>query len=114
VEVGNLNAAWIKAVKGGHSAIARISADGKSRATLKIYTLAGSKADDRLANFSQTGTGNARLLLHGLFTYDYFSILRAIEGSDGNLTRPDTWKKVSFPLAFVVFGDTDTVPWEEN
>src|SRR5215467_6166498 len=49
VEVGALNPAWIRATTGGHSAIARVSADGTTRVSLKIYTLAGTAIDTWLA-----------------------------------------------------------------
>lgn len=112
VEVQNIKPDWIRKLKGGHSAIARVSADGQSITTLKIYTLEGTKADQWLGNIDPHA--NARLLLHGMFTYDYFSIIRSIESSDGSLGKPADWTPVKHPLAFVVFGPTDTVPWTED
>jgi hypothetical protein len=50
VEVGALNGAWIRATGGGHSAIARVSADGTTRESLKLYTLEGTAADDWLVS----------------------------------------------------------------
>lgn len=114
VELSNLNAAWIRKVKGGHSAIARVSADGASTATLKIYTLEGTKADSWLADAMQNGVGNARILVHGMFTYDYFSILKTVRTPDGQWTHPSGWEEVKFPLALVVFGKAQTPPWEEQ
>jgi len=111
VEVSNLNPKWVHAVKGGHSAIARVSADGKSLTTLKIYTLTGTKADGWLGSYKKGG--NARLFLHGMFTFDYFAILRTVRTPDGQWTHPSDWQVVKFPLAFVVFGEAETAPWEE-
>lgn len=113
VEVSSLKAAWIQKIKGGHSAIARVTADGASTATLKIYTLDGTKIDTWLTNVMKNGTGNDRVLLHGMFTYDYFSILKAVRTTDGQWTHPSEWKEVKFPLALVVFGQPQTPPWEE-
>src|SRR5262249_50613812 len=49
IVVGALNPVWIRATTGGHSAIARVSADGTTRVSLKIYTLAGTAIDTWLA-----------------------------------------------------------------
>jgi len=113
VEIGYLNPAWIHQIKGGHSAIAKVSLDGASRATLKIYTLSGSKADAWLASVKQSGLGKRRRLMHGMFSYDYFEILRAVRKPDGQWIDPADWTPVKFPLALVLFGETKTVPWKE-
>ena len=114
VEVSMLDPAWIRKVKGGHSAIARVSADGASTATLKIYTLEGTEIDSWLADAMQNGVGNARILLHGMLTYDYFAILKAVRTADGEWTHPGDWQEVRFPLALVVFGQAQKPPWEEE
>jgi hypothetical protein len=49
-------------------------------------------------------------LVHGLFTYDYFAIVRAIGDPGGVLGKNEEWTEVGFPLAFVLFGGTETVP----
>ena len=91
----------VKAAGGGHTAIAHVSADGESSSTLKIYTLAGTDIDVWLS-----GTPNP-IGLHGVITYDYFAILRTLDPSrTGNLQQPDTWTSISFPLAFVAFGES--------
>jgi hypothetical protein len=112
VEVTNINSDWVREVKGGHSAIARVSADGQSNTTLKLYTLAGSSADAWLAGVKQSGLGLDRKLLHGIFTYDYKSIVKTLRPA-ATWLKPINWTSVKFPIAFVVFGDTQTVPWEE-
>jgi len=114
VEVGSVNPDWIRKIDGGHSAIARVSPDGKSRTTLKIYTLSGSDADKWLAEVKKQGQGSERRFLHGMFTYDYYSIVKSIRTRDGNWLKPDQWTQVEFPLAFVVFGAAQSAPWEEE
>lgn len=114
IEVGNVKKEWIRSLDGGHSAIARISPDGESRVTLKLYTLAGSKADSWLKDLMGGQGSSKRKLLHGLFTYDYFSIIKVVRTPDGVWTKESNWKPVEFPLAFVVFGETEEVPWEED
>jgi hypothetical protein len=73
VEVGALNASWIRDTGGGHSAIARVSADGTTQESLKIYTLAGTKANDWLAGLMPPpGTtpkiNKDDILIHGVAT----------------------------------------------
>jgi hypothetical protein len=51
--------------------------------------------------------------VHGILTYDYFSMLRAIgQDGGGELAKPTDWKEVKFPAALVVLGPTTVVPWE--
>jgi len=111
VEVQNLLQGTIKDVGGGHSAIARVSADGQSLATLKRYTLAPSDLDKALGQGSLVGD---RVLLHGMFTYDYFAIQRVLHPRGQDWVRRAAWTPVQFPLAFVVFGQAQAVPWEEQ
>lgn len=99
-------------LSGGHSTIGRVTADGENTSTLKLYTLSGSESDTWLAGVMQNGFGTQPKLLHGLFTYDISSILRTLRDGNGELTRPSTWQEIDFPLAFVVFGEADTAPWE--
>jgi hypothetical protein len=114
VEVGNVEPDWVREIGGGHSAIARVSPDGQSLTTLKIYTLSGSDADKWLADLRQGNQDFTRKFLHGMFTYDYFSIVKTVRRTDGTWLKPDKWTKVEFPLAFVVFGESETAPWEEE
>jgi hypothetical protein len=119
VEVGALNAAWIRDTGGGHSAIARVSADGTTRESLKIYTLAGTKADDWLAGLMPPpGTApkinKDHILIHGVLTYDYFAMIRELHDQGAPTWKhPATWTDIPFPLAFIVYGQTQTVPWDE-
>ncbi len=114
VEVGKINKDWIRSTGGGHSAIARVSPDGKSRMSLKLYTLSGTEADTWLQDIAQGKGSSRRILLHGLFTFDYFSIIKAIRTQEGVWSTDSGWKNVEYPMAFVVFGETDVIPWEED
>ena len=113
VEVDSLPAEWIQATGGGHTAIGRVTVNGEDQLTLKMYAITGTAADDWFARVKSGvhNLGDPRLV-HGVLTYDYFSILRAI-GQDGTeLAKPNDWKEVRFPAAFVIFGSTTVVPWE--
>lgn len=114
VEVQNVLTNTIRSVGGGHSAIARVSADGQSLATLKIYTLSPSAEDTWLAQLTPNANGGPRVLLHGLFTYDYFAIQRVLHPKGQDWQKPMDWVPVQFPLAFVVFGRADSAPWGDD
>jgi len=113
-EVGFVEPAWVHQINGGHTAIARVSLNGGSRTTLKIYTLEGSRADSWLAQVKDTGMGDQRTYLHGMLTYDYFSIVRTVRTKDGTWLKPTNWTPVKFPLAFVVFGMPNEAPWGDD
>jgi hypothetical protein len=114
VEVGFVESDWVQKIGGGHSAIARVSLNGSSRTTLKIYTLEGTKADSWLAQVKASGQGDDRVYLHGMFTYDYFAFVRTVRTREREWINPTEWTKVKFPLAFVVFGMPDDAPWEDT
>lgn len=115
VEVGKLNRKFVQKVKGGHSAIARVSADGLSRSSLKIYTLEGTGEDGWLAKVRESGTGNQRKLIHGMLTYDYFALVRILRNREtGEWQKPAKWTPVLFPLALVIFGEADQAPWSDE
>jgi len=114
VEIASVRSDWIRSHDGGHSAIARVSPDGESRTTLKLYTLTGSEADSWLQDIEDGNESSERKFLHGLFTYDYFSIIKAVRTEQGDWCLDSDWRQVKYPLAFVVFGETNAVPWEED
>jgi hypothetical protein len=118
IEVGYVNKDWVKFTGGGHSVIARVSPDGKSRTTLKLYTLSGTDSDTWLEGIMNGKSSSQRILLHGLFTFDYFSIIRALESKDSKDPKDwytgNDWIEIKYPLAFIVFGETETIPWEED
>jgi hypothetical protein len=113
-EVGYVEPDWVRTVNGGHSAIARVSLDGGSRITLKVYTLWGSDADKWLAKVEQSGQGSERVYLHGMLTYDYFAFVRAVRSKNKKWINPTAWTKVGYPFALVVFGMPETAPWEDS
>lgn len=90
----------VKAPGGGHSAIAHVTADGENSVTLKIYTLAGSDVDDWLS-----GTPSP-ITLHGVITYDYFALIKALHPQGGDWKQITDWTEIPFPLAFVAFGES--------
>src|SRR5439155_9795672 len=104
---------WIQATGGGHTAIGRVTVNGEDQLTLKMYAIAGTAADDWFARVKQ-GVHNLDdpRLVHGILSYDYFSILRAIGQDGAGLAKPNDWKEVRFPAAFVIFGPTTVVPWQ--
>jgi hypothetical protein len=114
VEVGFVEPKWIQKIGGGHSAIARVSLNGSSRTTLKIYTIDGSEADSWLAQVKEDGMGDDRVYLHGMLTYDYFALMRAVRTQGGDWLNSEDWKPVEFPLALVVFGLPESAPWDEH
>ena len=95
---------WIKKIKGGHSAIARVTPPEEGTYSLKIYTMEGTPGDDLLESL-KTKEVERRIYLHGLLTYDYFAIVRAARSQNGTWLKIPKWKRVNFPLALVVFGE---------
>jgi len=107
VEVGNVEPDWVREIPGGHTAIARVSFDGMSRTTLKLYTLAPSERDEWLVQVKNAGMGTNRIFLHGMFTYDYFSIVKTIrKDRNAPLEEFTDWRDIEFPIAFVVMGES--------
>jgi hypothetical protein len=63
----------------------------------------------------QTDTG--RHMVYGVLTYDYFSILKAVTRTNGTFSPTSSltaWKFVEFPIASIVYGETQTIPWEDE
>lgn len=115
LEIDGVNPKWVRSVTGGHTAIARVTGDGASTATLKVYTLSPSSIDTWLGSTAGTSSaGNQRKLVHGLFTYDYFSMLKTLHPKQQLWFTPADWTPIKFPLAFVAFGEAETAPWGEQ
>jgi hypothetical protein len=115
VEVGSLPREWIQKTTGGHTGIGRITANGDQRVTLKLYSIEGTPADDwfeRLKN--NVHKPDDPRLVHGILTYDYFQIMRVLQQGAATLGKNESWVEIAFPLALVVLGPTDTVPWNEQ
>jgi hypothetical protein len=113
-EVGYVQKKWIQAINGGHTAIARVSLDGESRTTLKLYTIAGTPADQWLSSVKTNGLGPNRVYIHGMITYDYFSFVKAVRTKTGQWINPTTWTKVDHPISLVLFGFPTEAPWVED
>lgn len=112
-ELNNIPTQWIDDVGQGHSAIARASTDGESTNSVKIYTLAGSDIDTWLAALKQNKHQQRKIVL-GLFTYDYFAMQKVLfNRTTKKWMKPADWTEIPFPLAFVVYGETDEAPWED-
>ncbi len=115
VELAALNPKWIRTVTGGHTAIARVTADGTTRRSLKIYTFEGTQVDGFIASLiGQTTIPEPHILVHGVFTYDYFAMLKVVHPKGGDWQFPEGWTPIPFPLALVVYGETQTVPWNDS
>ena len=117
LEVTHIHKDWIRSTGGGHSAIARVSADGDARHTLKLYTLVGTAADSWVTQVMGGQSDTKRHVVHGVLTYDYFSIIKAVTNADGTwipTASLKAWKPVGFPLAFIIYGETETIPWEDE
>ena len=113
-EVGFVEPKWIQAINGGHSAIARVSLDGQSRTTLKLYTLAGTSADDWLSSVKANGLGPNRVYVHGVITYDYFAFVKTVHPKNGPWSKPTAWTKVDHPISLVVMGLPTEAPWDDQ
>jgi hypothetical protein len=114
-EVGFVEPKWIQAINGGHAAIARVSLDGQSRTTLKLYTLAGTPADQWLAAVKTNGLGADRVYVHGMITYDYFAFVKAMRSKTTHYwINPAIWTKVPHPISLVVFGFPTEAPWDDQ
>lgn len=115
IEAASVPKEWVRKTGGGHTAIARVTADGGTRRTLKLYSVEGTAADEwlerRLAG-KKASSSDPRML-HGFFTYDYFAMLREISPG-GKWSTSTQWTEVHFPMAFVVLGPTTVVPWTEQ
>jgi hypothetical protein len=112
VEATAINPEWIKALPngGGHSALARVRVDERGPFTVKVYSYPKSPADKILSDIADGADLPDHLHLHGMLTYDFFAILKAVQANAapfGWLTNIPTWKRVSFPLALVMFGDIE-------
>ena len=111
VEATAINPEWIKVLPngGGRSALARVRVNNEGPFTLKIYAYPDSPADVILQAIEAGGELPDHLHIHGMTTYDFFSILKAVQGPAPDFQWLSTslaqWKEVKFPLALVAFGD---------
>ncbi len=49
-----------------------------------------------------------RVFLHGMLSYDYFSMVKALrDQGTGRRAKPRAWQQIEFPIAMVVFGESE-------
>jgi len=101
---------FLRTINGGHSAIARVTADGQNNATLKLYAFKGTDLDNWIVTNAGRVTADTRMYALGLFTYDYFQVKKLID-SHADLSQ---WTTINFPLAFILYGETETPPWQAS
>lgn len=92
---------------GGHSALTRVRPENRPFETLKIYTYPGTAADDLIHSFDESADPQHGTFLHGMMTFDYFSIVRTVRTREGVFLPLTNWTEVPFPLAMVVFGEKE-------
>jgi hypothetical protein len=94
---------------GDHTALARVWVGEAGPFPLKIYTYKGTPADGRLATLmaSSDDAATVEFRVHGLLTYDYFTIAQAVQRGKNDWLPADSlrdWKLIDHPLGLVVFG----------
>lgn len=95
----------VRAVRGGHAFDARVRfRDDGPWLPLTLYTLAGTAADARAAQWPTSGGGVWRVL--GLLTYDPLALVATAQDARGARRAMPQWSEVRRPLAFVVWGET--------
>lgn len=100
-----------------HTALARVWIGDSGPFALKVYTYATTPVNERIAALMQEPDDDAsiELKLHGMLTYDYFTIIRSLQRWSESaqdwewLPRTDlqAWQEVPNPLSLVVFGIVD-------
>lgn len=97
---------YVRAVNGGHSAIAQVWVGEAGPLPLKLYTYANTPEDGTIAAIGTAGNEepDSTLKLHGMLTVDYFAVLKAARTPNGDWKALSGWTPVKFPLALVVFG----------
>jgi len=100
---------WSFALDGGHYTFADVTAHGQ-HGGLGIYTLSGSDPDTWLGQAIGQGGLNQSKVMHGVFTYDWESIIGTLIDEQGNFLRPSQWTEVEFPLALIAYGETSETP----
>lgn len=95
---------------GDHVALAQAWIGESGPFPLKVYTYKGTSEDDRRVHLisDEDPTASIEFRLHGLITYDYVTIVRALQDDDRNwlgATALQDYKEVRDPLALVVFGE---------
>jgi hypothetical protein len=97
---------YVRAVNGGHSAIAQVWVGEAGPFPLKLYSYASTPEDAAIAAIGSSGNEEpeSTLKLHGMLTVDYFAVLKTARTPAGSWRALSAWTPVKFPLALVVFG----------
>ena len=96
---------------GGHYAVVTATANGQTTSQVGLYTLTGSPLDSWLAQvIASGGMGSSTKVIHGVFTYNWHSIIRTLRNPDGTLRRPNQLTAVQPALAVIAYGET-TAPF---
>jgi len=95
---------------GDHVALAQVWVGDSGSFPLKVYTYKGTPEDDKIAQLmaDPDETKTLEMQLHGLFTYDYFTIVQTVQDSSWHwLSASDLhdYKEIPRPLSLVVFGE---------
>jgi hypothetical protein len=111
VRVSSVNAAQSLTIDGGHYAVVKATANGQTTSGVGLYTLSGSPLDSWLANaISHGGIGSSTKVVHGVFTYNWQSIINSLKKPDGTLRRPTALTNIQPSLAIIAYGET-TAPF---
>jgi hypothetical protein len=114
VEVSSLPQEWIQATGGGQTAIGCVTATGGTTLTLKLLRRRGTPTADWFARLKKGGEHlDDRRLVHGVLTYDFFSMIRA-RRREGRTRHAGGVDGGSFPAGAVVLGPTQVVSWASN
>lgn len=106
---------WIRRLgNGGHSALMRVRPEGMPLRTLKLYTYPGTAIDDIIESYLASAEVHQGGVVHGMLTFDYFSIVRTIRSRTGEWLPVTDWAEVKFPLALVAFGAKSDPDPEEH
>jgi hypothetical protein len=95
---------------GDHVALGQVWIGEDGPFPLKIYTYKGTPEDGKITHLMDNAdtTATVEIQLHGLLTYDYFTIAQALQDPNRqwlNASALHDYKEISRPLAMVVFGE---------
>lgn len=98
-------------IDGGHYAVVKATANGQNSSNVGLYTLSGSTLDSWLANaIANGGIGSSTKVIHGVFTYNWQSIINTLKKPDGSLRRPTQQTSLRPSLAIIAYGEA-TAPF---
>jgi hypothetical protein len=107
IRVSAINAAQSVPMGGGHYTVATVTADGSHSGEVGLYTLADSPLDDWLEQaIGNGGIGSSTKIIHGVFTYNWQSIINTLRNSNGTLRRPAQLVEIRPSLAVIAYGES--------